>query len=234
MKHHPSLLRVAIVLFVFVLSNAPRAAISATSHRQTAEGGSADIKMPPPVDLVDERPSVIGSVWNYSTQTVGWVLGTLRDNVFSWIIPPSPSSLTQSVSKQDAVQLFKLLGYAGYKLKEIQTDVGLIPVLNFKFGQTRELSEADYDYVEIQMEDWQNRNPGVYATLQRKIVDTLMTVNLSGEYRVSSLMVALLPLPDVAFTMSPKQTFLGEESGTLMRAIQQVERDLRLLVKEHK
>jgi len=186
-----------------------------------------------PADLVDERPSLIGAVWNYSTQTVGWVWGGLRDNVFSWITPPTPSSLT-NVSKPDAVQLFKLLGYAGYKLKEINTDVGIIPGLSFKFGQARELSEADYEYLESNVEEWELKNPGMYASLQRKIIKTVMSVNLSGDYQVSTLKVILLPLPDVAFTMSPKQAFLGEESSTLMRAIQRVDRGVQSLGKEAK
>ena len=180
-----------------------------------------------PLDLVDERPTAIGLVWNYSTQTVGWVWGALRDNVFSWIMPPTPTSLTSSISKTDANQLFKLLGYAGYKLKQIETDVGIIPGLNFKFGQTRELSEADYEYLDSQVVEWERTNPGIYATLQRKIIKTVMTVNQSGDYRVSILTVKLLPLPDVAFIMTPKQVFLGEESSSLMRAIQRVERGIR-------
>ncbi|CAK0744298.1 exported hypothetical protein [Gammaproteobacteria bacterium] len=227
-------IRVAVVSVILGLSPATVLSATASSSRHHGPLDSGfDIKLPAPVDLVDERPTVIGTVWNYSTQTVGWVWGVLRDNVFSWVTPPSASSLTQSVSKQDAVQLFKLLGYAGYKLKEINTDVGLIPYLSFKFGLARELSEADYDYLEAQVEEWQRTNPGIYASLQRKIIDTVMTVNLGGEYKVSTLKVSLLPLPDVAFTMSPKQTFLGEENSVLMQAIQRVERDLRF-IKERK
>ena len=185
-----------------------------------------------PVDLVDERPSAVGMVWNYSTQTVSWVWGVLRDNVFSWVTPPTPSSLTSSVSKKDASQLFKLLGYAGYKLKEIDTDVGIIPGLSFKFGQSKELSEADFEYLESLLEEWERNSPGMYAAIQRKIIKTVMSVNTSGDYQVSTLKVKLLPLPDVSFIMTPKQTFLGEESGTLMRAIQRVERGVRTLSKE--
>jgi len=182
-----------------------------------------------PVDLVDERPTSVDLVWNYSTRTVGWVWGTLRDNVFSWLIPPTPASLTSSVSKKDANQLFKLLGDAGYKLKEIYTDVGIIPGLSFKFGQVRELSEADYEYLESLVIDWERLNPGVYASLQRKIIKTVIAVNQSGDYQVATLTVKLLPLPDVAFSMTPKQVFLGEESSTLMRAIQRVERSIRAI-----
>ena len=127
-----------------------------------------------------------------------------------------------------------MLGYAGYKLKEIDTDIGIIPGLYFKFGQSSELSEADYEFVETQVEAWERKNPGMYASLQRRIIKTVMAVNLGGDYQVSTLKVKLLPLPDVSFIMSPKQTFLGEESSTLMRAILRVERGVRTLSKEQK
>lgn len=223
MKHNYHL--AATILMVSLLTS-PINVIGAGSQKSnTAEETTTAL----PVDLVDERPSAVGMVWNYSTQTVGWVWGVLRDNVFSWMIPPTPSSLTSSVSKKDASQLFKLLGYAGYKLKEIDTDVGIIPGLSFKFGQSKELSEADFEYLESLLEEWERESPGMYAAMQRKIIKTVMSVNTSGDYQVSTLKVKLLPLPDVSFLMTPKQTFLGEESGTLMRAIQRVERSVRNL-----
>ncbi|CAK0758132.1 exported hypothetical protein [Gammaproteobacteria bacterium] len=223
--------RLAGTMLVIALLAVPLTATSATPPPPT--GGMVEAVVSYPTDMVDERPTLVGTVWNYSTQTVGWVWSTLRDNVFYWITPPTPSSLA-SVSKQDAVQLFKLLSYAGYKLKEINTDVGIIPGLSFKFGQARELSEADYEYLESQVEEWEQKSPGMYSSLQRKIIKTVMTVNLSGDYQVSTLKVILLPLPDVAFVMSPRQTFLGEESSTLMRAIQRVDRSIRALEKESK
>ncbi|CAK0774849.1 hypothetical protein CCP3SC5AM1_950009 [Gammaproteobacteria bacterium] len=218
-------------MLIMALLGVPINAIGASSPSATS---TVEEITSLPVDLVDERLSTVGIVWTYSTQTVGWVWGVLRDNVFSWIIPPTPASLTNSVSKKDAGQLFKLLGYAGYKLKEIDTDVGIIPGLSFKFGQSSELSEADYENLESLLEEWERASPGVYASLQRKIIKTVMSVNTGGDYQVSTLKVKLLPLPDVSFIMTPKQTFLGEESGTLMRAIQRVERNVRSLSKEKK
>jgi hypothetical protein len=189
---------------------------------------------PPPTDLVDERPTVVGKVWTYSVTTVEWVWGLLRNNVFSWIIPPTPTSVVNSVSKKDTNQLFKILDYAGYRLKEIKSGVGLIPTLSFKFGQANELSEADYEYLESMVEKWERTNSGVYASLQRKIITTIISVNLSGDYQVSTLNVKLLPLPDVSFIMTPKQIFLGEESSTLLHAILRVERWVRGLSQNSK
>jgi hypothetical protein len=214
---------VGMALVLFAMSFAPG------SQANLPEPASAAVETA--VDLVDERPSAIGAAWGYSTQAVGWVWGTLRDNVFSWISPPTPTSLTQSIAKQDAIQLFKLLGQAGYKLKKIETDVGIIPGLSFTFGQKNELSEADYEYLETQVEEWEQTSSGLSASLQRKIIKTLVAINLSGEYHVETLVVELLPLPDVSFEMSPKETFLGEEGSTLMTAIQRVDRGIRKLDK---
>jgi hypothetical protein len=224
--------RLAGTIAALMLFTASCAAFGAISPASIHHGIDATPSLP--TDLVDERPSAIGAVWGYSTQAIGWVWGGLRDNVFSWISPPSPTSLTQSISKPDAIQLFKLLGQAGYKLKEIDTDVGIIPGLNFKFGQVRELSEADSEYLDTQVEEWEKKNPGFYNSIQRRIVKTVIAVNVSGEYRVSTLKVKLLPLPDVAFTMTPKKVFLGEEGSTIMGAIQRVERSVRMIGEEPK
>ncbi len=215
------------IMLAVTLSLVPLIGISDTIFPTTAK--TLDGTNNPPTDLIDDRPTAIGSLFSHSVQAVEWVWGTLRDNVFSWITPPTPTSLTHSVSKQDAVQLFKLLGDTGYKLKEIHTDVGIIPSLSFKFSQSRELSDADYEYLETQLDEWEHKSPGMYASLQRKIISTIMTVNLGGEYQVSTLNVSLLPLPDVAFTMSANPRALGDEGRILMRAIQQIDRDVQTI-----
>ena len=45
-----------------------------------------------------------------------------------------------------------LMNIAGYKLKEIESTVGLIPGLGLNFAVARELTEADRDYVERALE----------------------------------------------------------------------------------
>ena len=132
------------------------------------------------------------------------------------------------------MELFKLLSVAGYKLKEIDTQVGLIPTVAFKFGLVRELSEADYDYLETRVDDWALRAPGAGTTLQRAIMDTVIAINTSSDYQVSTLKVQFLPLPKVAFSVSPKITALGEEGSALMRAIQRVDRNVQGVRREMK
>lgn len=185
--------------------------------------------IPEPVDLIQDRPTMLESVWDASSRTLSWMWNVVYDYGLDWVTPPGPTTMTKSVSvnKKEAMQLFHLLSDAGYKLKEIDSQVGLIPTIAFKFGQVRELSEADFDYLENTVEEWYQHNPGVYSSLQRTIVDTVIAVNLSSEYHVSALKVQLLPLPKVAFTVTPKVTALGEESSALMTAIQRVDRNIQ-------
>jgi hypothetical protein len=53
-----------------------------------------------------------------------------------------------------------LMNIAGFKLKEIESSFSLLPGLSFTFGHARELTEADRDYVEQQLERHAGRNPG--------------------------------------------------------------------------
>lgn len=179
------------------------------------------------LDLIQDRPSYLQSAWTTSVTTFGWLWESLYDNTIHWLTPPSPTTLTNKVSKKDAVQLFRLLGEAGYTLTEIDSQVGIIPTIAFKFGQVRELSEADYEYLESVVTEWREHTPGLYSNLQHSILDTVIAVNLSTEYHVSSLEIQLLPLPEVAFSVSPKVTALSEENSALMIAIQRVDRNTR-------
>lgn len=182
------------------------------------------INEPLPIDLVDERPTIVENIWNYSTFPVRWTWGLLQNNVLSFLAVPSPASIMKSVSKKDASPLFKLLADAGYKLKEISVDVGIIPTLYFKFVQARELSEADYEYLDAQIATWERTNPGIYYGLQRRIIKTVMAINLNSEYKVSALKVKLLPLPDVAFEMMPGGV---SDFVNIMNAISRVGRSVR-------
>jgi len=176
------------------------------------------------IDLVDERPTFLEQVWSYSTFPVRWTWGFLQNNVLSFLAVPSPASIMKSVSKKDASPLFKLLGDAGYKLKEISVDVGIIPTLYFKFVQAREASEADYEYLETQVANWERTSPGIYSGIQRRIIKTLVAINMNSEYKVSALKVKLLPLPDVAFEMMPGGI---SDFVAIMSAINRVGRSVR-------
>lgn len=179
-----------------------------------------------PTDLIEDRPSAISNVFGLAMDGLTWVWGKTTAAV-RMILPMSPQELVKSVDPHDASELKTLLGYAGFKLKEIDSQVGIIPTIAFKFALTRELSEADWDYLEYRLEVSRFRTPGLGAEIQRAIVGTVMAINMSADYQVSELKVKILPLPQVAFSVTPKASALGEESSTLLRAIQHLEKRLR-------
>lgn len=178
------------------------------------------------VDLIADHPSGIENVVDITMSALSTVASTAGE-LFSMVLPPSPSSLVKSGAKEDKQALISLLGYAGYKLKEIDSQVGIIPTIAFKFALVRELSEADWDYLAERLEVSRFQTPGLGAAIQRAIVETVMNINTGGAYQVSELKVQILPLPKVAFSASPKIATLGEESSSLMRAIQRMEKRVR-------
>ncbi|MBF0129006.1 MAG: hypothetical protein HQL33_03340 [Alphaproteobacteria bacterium] len=199
--------------------------LAAVAFAAILHSGAALAAPPPsePADLVDDRPWLIGSVGD----TAGKALETAWDaasDLVSSVLPPSPSHLA---STEDEQELVKLMSYAGYKLKEIDSQVGIIPTIAFKFALVRELSEADWDFLDYRLELSRFHTPGLLPAIKRAIVEMVMRINTSGGYQVSELKVQMLPLPKVAFSITPKVTALGEESSALMRAIQRMEKRLR-------
>lgn len=209
-------------------------ALSVMPTARAEVSGMGTMAILPPTDLVRDRPTYLELVLAYSGRALGGAWDLFYDNVLDRILPPSPMSVANNVTKEDAMELFKLLSLAGYKLKEIDTQVGLIPTVAFKFGQVRDLSEADTDYLETRLQDWAVRSPGMGTSIQRSIMDTVIAINNSTDYHVSTLKVQFLPLPKVAFSVSPKTGALGEESSALMRAIQRVDKNVQGVRRELK
>lgn len=177
-------------------------------------------------DLIQDQPGYTTMVYNAVTGVASWSWGMVSGG-FSTVIPPSPSDLANSMSGQDQDELVKLLDTAGYKLKEISTDVGLIPGIDLAFGMIRELSEADLEYLESELERSRIVHPGFMTGVKRAIVETVLTINSGGSYNVTELHVTLLPLPAVQFSVAPVLAPLSDESSALMRAIQRVDRNVR-------
>jgi hypothetical protein len=112
-----------------------------------------------------------------------------------------------------------LMDIAGYKLKEIESSVGLIPTLGLTFGQARELTEADRDYVERMLERHARRNPGPMSVIQRTIVRGILDATEIGGFSVDKVEVDLFPLPKVKFVLTPTDAPLGIEASRILRAI---------------
>ncbi|MGX9966530.1 hypothetical protein ACVFYP_24615 [Roseomonas sp. F4] len=112
-----------------------------------------------------------------------------------------------------------LMDIAGYKLKEIESSIGLIPSFGLTFGQARELTEADRDYVERMLERHAARNPGPMALVQRTIVRGILDATEIGGFTVDKVDVDLFPLPRVKFVLTPTDAPLGIEASRILRAI---------------
>jgi hypothetical protein len=112
-----------------------------------------------------------------------------------------------------------LMDIAGYKLKEIESSVSLLPSLSLTFGQARELTEADREYVERMLERHALRNPGPLAAMQRTIVRGVMDAGELGHFSVDKVEVDLFPLPRVKFQLTPTDAPLGIEASRILRAI---------------
>jgi hypothetical protein len=128
-----------------------------------------------------------------------------------------------AVAQQQAREDFAwLMDIAGYKLKEIESSVSLFPSLSLTFGQARELTEGDRDYVERMLDRHARRHPGPLAAIQRTIVRGIMDAGEIGGFSVDKVEVDLFPLPKVKFQLSPTDAPLGVEASRIMRAIERL------------
>jgi hypothetical protein len=157
-----------------------------------------------------------GEAWTWVSYTMG--------SMFSSVTPPTPHAMVQNLQSDQQSEFFQFLGYSGYKLKEIENGVGLPPDITMSFGRIRELSEADIDFIEREIDRWARREKGVLAETQRAVINTLVSINQSSSYVVQSLKLRLLPLPQVKFTLGPVEGGLSEQDSVLLRAIQRLDR----------
>jgi hypothetical protein len=135
------------------------------------------------------------------------------------------SSIQISNGSKDSIDEAKHGGFAqhladaGYELTEIKMNVGLIPDVTSTYKMVRELSEADRRAVERTLKIEDRRNPGFFADLRRQIIRTLLAVSATGEMRVSTLHVGVLPLPSADFTIESPDRPMADDLQGLLRAI---------------
>lgn len=120
-----------------------------------------------------------------------------------------------------------LMDVAGYKLKEIESYISLIPSLSLTFGQARELTEADRDYVERQLERHARRNPGPFDAMQRAVVRAVLDASEIGGFSVEKVEIDIFPLPRVKLVLTPADAPVGIEAARILRAIDRLNQSLR-------
>jgi hypothetical protein len=112
-----------------------------------------------------------------------------------------------------------LMDIAGYKIKEIESSVGIIPDISVTFGLARELSESDRAYLERHLEQHARRYPGLIGMFNRTIVRAVADASELGKYEVDKVEVVVLPLPKVKLALAPSAAPLSYEAGRIMRGI---------------
>jgi hypothetical protein len=117
-----------------------------------------------------------------------------------------------------------LMEVAGYGLKEIESSIGLVPTLSLTFGQSRELTAADREYLERSLARHAERHGGPVAALQRSVVQAVLDASDIGGFAVETIHVELFPVPSVRLTMAPHTAPLSRDAGRIIRALERMQR----------
>ncbi len=165
-------------------------------------------------------------------QSAAYWLASTYNSITDGLTPPTPETFTKGFKSKDPDDFWQLVGDAGYKLKEIATDVGVVPDVGFKFRYVRELSDGDVNWLERKLRRHEEKYRDPLSMAQRAIIYTLLSINSSDDYFVEELRVKLLPLPTARFSLVPWDSGLSWEHDTLMRAIQGQQRVLRKPMEE--
>ncbi len=181
---------------------------------------ACDIDADDPIDdrtVFEQAAGAAADLWS----AVSFSLGSM----FSAVTPPTPAAMVKNwQDDNEKSTFFQLIGDAGYKIKEIENGVGLPPAVTIKFGRIRNLSDADIDYMEREIERWSKTEPGLIGDAQRAAIGTLVAINQSDAFVVDAVSMRVLPLPQFKFSLAPTLGGLGWEGSQLMRAIQRLDR----------
>jgi hypothetical protein len=186
-------------------------ALPAAAHGQGA--GAPRSVVPAPLQDLPSDDGVMARaerLWSGMVDSLGLGFGTGRS------FAQMPAAAAQQQARDDFAWLMDI---AGYKLKSVQSSVSLLPSLSLSFGQARELTDSDREYVERALERHARRNPGPISAMQRMIVRGVMDAGEMGGFSVDKVEVTLFPLPQVRFVLAPADAPLGVEASRILRAI---------------
>ena len=173
------------------------------------EEGVADGGLAQPHPAAAGFDTVVNDLWTSVSDFIDDLIEPLTGPIVQSVTrPSSPATL------QTEARFWQYLSDSGYEVVSIETDVGVIPNLKVTMQIVRELSEADHLAVIRALEIDDHRDPGLMAMMQRAIVRSLLEVSQSGDMRASKLLITLLPLPSIAFTMTPAEGPLSAQSQT--------------------
>ncbi len=79
-----------------------------------------------------------GGLFSRWLEATGYWLSSTYNSITDGLTPPTPETFTKGFKSKNPDDFWQLVGDAGYKLKEISTDVGVVPDVGFKFRYVRE------------------------------------------------------------------------------------------------
>lgn len=165
----------------------------------------------------------VNTYYGFGT-ALGWVVSvadsalTLTGLSFGEINPPDTA---------ESINLTKLMGIAGFKIKDFETSVGLIPSASMTFGLVREMSQGDQYYLERTLYQDSVRRRGLLSAIQRRIIHTIIDVSSRQGYQVSKVDINLFPLPSVTLAVTPSAAPpLSPETTLVLQAIERVQERL--------
>lgn len=174
--------------------------------------------------IVDLFTEGVARVWTFITGAA--------ETAGDAVSPPTPIETLRKIKGEEKGEFWAMLEDAGYELKEIETEVGLIPGIETTYILKRELSDADREALERRLELHALNNGGLIAKLERAIIYSLLDASELGEYRIEKLKVKFLPLPAASFTLAPSESPLDEEHDRIFRAVREQSRNLRQMDRE--
>jgi hypothetical protein len=170
-----------------------------------------------PRDAAAAFENVVGSMLERVADFVNDFFPSFTESTVTSMTTVTPKPLVHGMDVGG--HFLEHLSDAGYSLTEIHMSVGVIPDIKLTFQIVRELSEADRNSLERELEIDDKRVPGVTQMAQRQIIRTLLAISKSEEMRVGKLVIGILPLPSAEFSIEPADAPLSEEHDALIRAI---------------
>ena len=150
----------------------------------------------------------------------GWrYIKDLFDRSAEVATPSNSADWLQHLNDDHQTGFWTLLGDAGYKLKKIDTTIGLIPEVTFKYAHGRELSEADKAWLERKLDRLAREKSGPVPTLQRAIIQGILEGNETDGFFIDEVKISLLPLPEAEFSLVPTNAPMPGDLDKIYRAV---------------
>jgi phosphate transport system substrate-binding protein len=116
----------------------------------------------------------------------------------------------------------KLMDLAGYKIKDLQTTISIIPSAGMTYAAIREMTEADQDHLDRKLAQDARTRVGPLAAIQRSIVRTILDVSETAGYEIGKVEIEFVPLPSVKLEMEPKDPPISADTSIIMRSLERL------------